>query len=186
MSMEIKAIAQAFMKALFRYPAMWRQLQNNPASTDGSMLRNYAVPIIALVQLLKFPLIGEPRPAMFLGIVSMLVDSAVLYVLAGGVLALLPISRTEEAKEQVMTVFCYALTPCWLAELAYGHGIWSILFALFAFVHALASSRQGLVSLLDLDVRIVSSKLTRVALFMLLICCISFFILSAATLLVSL
>uniref|UniRef100_Q3AR34 Yip1 domain-containing protein n=1 Tax=Chlorobium chlorochromatii (strain CaD3) TaxID=340177 RepID=Q3AR34_CHLCH len=183
--MDIKAIAQALGMAIFRYPALWRKLHHEPASNDGSMLRNYAVPIIALVQLLKFPLIGEPRPAMFLGIVSMLVDSAVLYVLAGGVLALLPIPRTEEAKGQVMTVFCYALTPCWLAELAYGHGVWSILIALFALLHALASSREGLVRLLSLEVQSASGALTRSAFFMVLISSISFFILSAATLLVS-
>ncbi len=89
---------------------------------EFNVIREYAVPVIALVQIAKFPLIGVPRPAMFFAIANFLIDIAALYLMTGGAAYLLEQERPEVSKTGTLTILCYSMTPVWLCELFYFTG----------------------------------------------------------------
>ena len=126
---------------------MWRNYRNNESikADDFNVIREYAVPVIALVQLAKFPLIGVPRSAMFFTIAIFLIDIAALYLITGAAVYLLAQGQQpKNFKAGMLTVVCYSMTPVWLFELFYFTGPWSWIFAFFAVIYTLVIGKNGL------------------------------------------
>jgi len=178
--MEAKELFFAIVRLLFHNNALWRELKESIVGKEPSVLREYAVPVIALVQLAKFPLIALPRPAMFLGITSFLVDIAALYLIVGGVVSLLRKERSESLKALVLTVICYSMTPVWLGELLYFTGSWSLLFALLALSYSIVISRNGLMVMLNLDKKLFRTALGNIMFFVAIVNSVVFVLINAA------
>ena len=81
--MGVKELFSAIVTLLFHYRKFWRDLKDVAVDDEFMALRDYAVPVIALVQLAKFPLIGQPRQAMMFSIADFLIDIAALYLMMG-------------------------------------------------------------------------------------------------------
>lgn len=149
----LKQLFGAIGAVLFRYRRFWRELQQGGWPEGLDVQRGYAVPVIAMVQLLKFPLIGVPRPAMFFAIASFIIDVAAFYVLSGVTSRILFQEKAGEMEGGVVTVLSYAMTPVWLFELFYFTGSWSWIFALLALGHMLLISNSGFSLLFSLSGR---------------------------------
>ncbi|MEI6758210.1 MAG: hypothetical protein WCK85_10165 [Chlorobium sp.] len=162
--MGVKELFSAIFTILFRYRKFWLDLRQSNSGEEFNVLRDYAVPVIALVQLAKFPLIGVPRSAMFFAGANFLIDIAALYLLAGGAAYLLDRERSESIQSGTLTVFSYAMTPVWIFELFCFTGNWSSLFAFFALAYTLVIARNGLVVLLRLDSALSATALRNIAL----------------------
>ena len=178
--MGVKELFVAIATLLFRNRTLWRDLKEGISGKEFNVLREYAVPVIALVQLAKFPLIGVPQPAMFFAITNFLVDIAVLYLVAGGVGYLLGQERTENSKAMMLNVVCYSMTPVWLCELFYFTGLWSWLFAVTALSYTLVIGKNGLTCMLDLEPVASRPVLRNTALFVVLVNIVAFLLISAA------
>ena len=178
--MSVKELFAVLLTLLFRNRKLWAELKESIPGKEFNVLREYAVPVIALVQLAKFPLIGTPRPAMFFAVTSFLVDVAALYLVGGGVLYLLARERSESFKAVILMVICYSMTPVWLGELFYFTGIWSCVFAILAMVHTIVTSRNGLVLVLDLEKAVFRSALRNIALVIAVITSLVFLLMTAA------
>ena len=165
--MGVKELFSAIFSLLFRYGYFWNDLKEKEVALgdEFNVLRDYAVPVIALVQLAKFPLIGVPRQAMFFSIANFLIDIAALYLMMGGVAYLLARERSETPQAGIVTVCCYSMTPVWLSELFYFTGSWSWLFAFLALSYALVIGRRGLAVMLAVDSGVTGSALRNTALF---------------------
>ena len=144
--MDVKELFSTIFTLLFRNNTLWRNYQEHEGikSDDYNVIREYAVPVIALVQLAKFPLIGVPRSAMLFAIAVFLIDIAALYLLTGAAIYLLEQGQPESFKDRTLTVVCYSMTPVWLFELLYFTGPWSWLFAFFAVMCTLVIGKNGL------------------------------------------
>jgi len=59
--MGVKELFSAIFSLLFQYRKFWKNLKEGATGDEFNVLRDYAVPVIALVQIAKFPLIGLPR-----------------------------------------------------------------------------------------------------------------------------
>jgi len=164
--MGVKQIFSAIFAVLFRFPGFWRDMKEGIPDEDFNVIREYAVPVIALVQIAKFPLIGVPRPAMFFAIANFLIDIAALYLLIGGASYLLDRDRPERIQAGTLTILCYSMTPVWLCELFYFTGNWSMLIAFLALSYTLVISRSGMTVLLDLDSGVSGASLRNAALFL--------------------
>ncbi|MDT9546799.1 MAG: hypothetical protein RI826_05615 [Chlorobium phaeovibrioides] len=151
--MPLKQLFSAMMAVMFRYRNFWNRVRDGEFPEGVDLLRTYAVPVIAVVQLLKFPLIGVPRPAMLFSIASFLLDVTALYLLSGGVLKLLFPDEPAAMEGKVVTVLAYGLTPVWLFELFYFTPLWSWVVALLALGHTLLISWYGFSLLLGLSGR---------------------------------
>ncbi|KZK73805.1 MAG: hypothetical protein A3K90_03120 [Pelodictyon luteolum] len=149
----LKQLFGAMVAVLFRYRRFWLELKAGAWPEGLDVQRAYAVPVIAMVQLLKFPLIGVPRPAMFFAIASFIIDVAAFYVLSGATSRILFQEKAGEMEGGVVTVLSYAMTPVWLFELFYFTGSWSWIFALLALGHMLLISSSGFSSLFSLSGR---------------------------------
>jgi len=178
--MGVKELFVAIFTLLFRNSSIWRDLKEGISGKEFNVLREYAVPVIALVQLAKFPLIGVPQPAMFFAITNFLVDIAVLYLVAGGVGYLLGQERTENSKAMMLNVVCYSMTPVWLCELFYFTGLWSWLFAVTALSYTLVIGKNGLTCVLDLEPVVSRPVLRNTALFVVMVNIVAFLLISAA------
>lgn len=178
--MGIKELLSAIYAILFHNGALWRDLKNSEAGDEFSVLREYAVPVIALVQLLKFPLIGVPRTAMIFTIANFLIDIAALYLMTGGAVYLLAQERPENFKARTLMLFCYSMTPVWLVELFYFTGIWSPLFAFAALSYTLVIGRNGLKLLLDIDEAVSVPALRYTALFVIMVNLAAFLLIRSA------
>ncbi len=178
--MGIKELFVAIVTLLFRNRTLWRTLKEELPGKEFNVLREYAVPVIALVQLAKFPMIGVPQPAMFFAITNFLMDIAVLYLVAGGVGYLTAREQSESSKAMVLKVVCYSMTPVWLVELFYFTGIQSWLFALLALSYALVIGKNGLTILLDLEPTLSRPVLRNSAFFVVLVNIVAFLLISAA------
>ncbi len=178
--MGVKELFVAIATLLFRNRTLWRDLKEGISGKEFNVLREYAVPVIALVQLAKFPLIGVPQPAMFFAITNFLVDIAVLYLVAGGVGYLLGQERTENSKAMMLNVVCYSMTPVWLCELFYFTGLWSWLFAVTALSYTLVIGKNGLTCMLDLEPVASRPVLRNTALFVVLVNIVAFLLINAA------
>jgi len=99
---------------LFHPETFWKEIREH--RRDVNAMKDYAAPVIAMVQLCKIPFIGVPRMAMFAAIVSFIVDVAVLYLLSGAIFSILGRDQPESVQHDVMTMLSYSLTPVWLAE----------------------------------------------------------------------
>jgi hypothetical protein len=163
--MGLKELFSAIFTLLFQYRKFWRDLKEAASDDELNVLRDYAVPVIALVQLAKFPLIGLPRQAMIFAIANFLIDVAALYLLMGGAAYLLARERSERITAGMVTVFCYSMTPVWISELFYFTGIWSWLFAFLALGYTLVIAKNGLAVMLDADSGVTGSTLRNTALF---------------------
>ncbi len=178
--MGVKELFVAIATLLFRNSTVWRDLKEGIPGKEFNVLREYAVPVIALVQLAKFPLIGVPQPAMLFAIINFLVDIAVLYVLAGGVGYLLGQERTENSKAMMLNVVCYSMTPVWLCELFYFTGLWSWLFAVTALSYTLVIGKNGLTCILDLEPVASRPVLRNTAFFVVMVNIVAFLLINAA------
>ena len=163
--MGVKELFSAIFTLLFQYRKFWRDRKEGISDEELNVLRDYSVPVIALVQIGKFPLIGLPRQAMIFGIANFLIDVAALYLMMGGAAYLLSRERSEHIKAGILTVFCYSMTPVWIFELFYFTGSWSWLFAFFALSYALIIGRNGLAVMLDFDSVIPAASLRYAAFF---------------------
>lgn len=163
--MGVKELFSAIFALLFRHRKFWLDLRQSNPGGEFNVLRDYAVPVIALVQLAKFPLIGVPRSAMYFAGANFLVDIATLYLLAGGAAYLLEHERSESIQSGTLTVFSYAMTPVWIFELFCFTGNWSWLFAFVAIAYTLVIVRNGLIVLLALDSALSATALRNISLF---------------------
>jgi hypothetical protein len=177
--MDVKELFSAIITLLFRNRTLWHNLKKGDAGDEFSVLREYAVPVLAIVQLAKFLLIGVPRTAMIFAIATFLVDIAALYLMTGGAVYLLAQERSESFKARTLTVFCYSMTPVWLFELFYFTGIWSWLFASLALFYAFVIGRNGVKLLLDPDGTISASALRNTALFVAMVNMVSFLLIGS-------
>jgi len=141
--MSISKFFSAIISVLFTPRRFWQSVSLTAESEQSDVLKDYAVPVIALVQLLKFPLIGVPRMAMFFSIAVFLVDCAAMYLLLGGVSSFSELSDKKESTGAIMRVLCHAMTPVWLVELLYFIHGWNLLFAFVAVAYALMLVRIG-------------------------------------------
>ena len=178
--MNAQEFFMAIVNILFRNVTLWCSLKESIVGKESDILRQYAAPVIVLVQLIKFVIIGQPRAAMLSGITSFLVDSAGLYLISGAVIALLGKDRSESFKGVVLTVICYAMTPIWLSELFSMTGVWSVLFFLVALSHTVVVSRNGLITMLDLDALQYRSILRNITLLLVVVNSVAFSLLSAS------
>ena len=167
--MGIKELFSTIFSVLFRYRKFWLDLKDATQGEEFNVLRDYAVPVIAIVQLVKFPLIGMPRPAMFFAIANFLIDVAALYLMMGGAAYLLYRDRSEHIHSGMLTVFCYSMTPVWLFELLYFTGSWSWFFAFFALIYTLVIARNGLAVMLDFEGDLASPALRHTAIFVVIV-----------------
>ncbi|MCX6177981.1 MAG: hypothetical protein NT163_01160 [Chlorobiales bacterium] len=178
--MGIKELFSAIFSLLFRYRKFWRDLKEVNSDSEFNVLRDYAVPVIALVQLGKFPLIGLPRQALFFAIANFLIDIAALYLMMGGAAYLLFQERSERIHSGMLTVFCYSMTPVWIFELLYFTGGWSWVFAFFALSYTLVIGRNGLAVMLDFYDGLAGSALRNTAFFVVVVNTAVFLLIRAA------
>ncbi len=163
--MGTKELFSAIFTLLFRYRKFWHDLKEATPDDEFNVLKDYAAPVIAIVQIAKFPLIGQPRQAMIFAIANFLIDIAALYLIMGGTAYLLSRERSEKIKAGMVTVFCYSMTPVWIVELFYFTGSWSWLFAFLALSYALVIAKNGLAVMLDFEVAVPVNVLRNTALF---------------------
>ena len=167
--MGLKELFSAIFTLLFQYRKFWKNLKEGATGDEFNVLRDYAVPVIALVQIAKFPLIGLPRQAMIFAIANFLIDIAALYLMMGGAAYLLVRERSESIKDVILTVFCYSMTPVWLFELLYFTGGWSWLFAFLALSYTLVIAKNGLAVMLDFHSGATGNALRNTALFVVMV-----------------
>ncbi|NTV97839.1 MAG: hypothetical protein HGA70_01575 [Chlorobiaceae bacterium] len=153
---------------LFRYPAFWSGMKENPPADETVLLRDYAVPVIALVQLVKFPLIGVPRTAMFYTLANFLIDVGALYIIAGAASYIVEHDSSKCSPQKTLAVFCFSMTPVWISELFYFAGPWSWLAAAIGIIYALVINRHGLIVFLGLDQGVSGAALRNIILLQLL------------------
>ena len=177
--MSVTELFSAIFKLLFQNSSLWHDLEKGNEGDEYSVLREYAIPVIAMVQLVKFPLIGVPRAAMIVAIVNFLIDIAALYLMTGGAAYLLVQERTESIKVRTLTVFCYSMTPVWLFELFYFTGFPSWLFAVIALGYTLFIGRNGLKLLFDHEKPLSASALRNTALFVVVVNMLAFLLISS-------
>jgi hypothetical protein len=178
--MGVKELFSAIYTILFHNRTLWRDLKKGEVGDELSVLREYAVPVIALVQLLKFPLIGVPRAAMIFTIANFLIDIAALYLMTGGAVYLLAQERSERFKSRVLMLFCYSMTPVWLAELLYFTGFWSPFFAFAALSYTVVIGRNGVKLLLEIDEVLSASALKNTILYVGMVNTIAFLLIRSA------
>ncbi len=158
------------MALLFSHRQFWEDYRSGKAGVVENVLKDYAVPVIALVQLVKFPLIGVPRQAMIIAIATFLVDVAALYLITGGIMRFFEGERQkrQNRQEQMITaVIGFSLTPVWLAEPFYFLESWSWVFASAAILFSLFISGNGFSLLFD---RINQSAMRNSALLLVTVC----------------
>jgi hypothetical protein len=168
--MGFKELVMAMIAVLFHHRSLWQSLKVEGKVAEDVVLKEYAIPVIALVQFVKFFLAGNPRHAMVFVIMNFLVDISALYLLMRGAAYLFEYKRSE-----AVTLLCYAMTPVWLFELFFFSGSWSIYFALFALLYTLVISRNGLIFWLDLDFAASAPAVKMAAFFLVIVNSAAFF-----------
>jgi hypothetical protein len=148
--MGLKWLFVTMFSVLAHPEAFWKEQRERHPELNA--MKDYAAPVIAIAQLFKIPLIGVPRSAMIVAMVNFTVDVAVLYLLSGAIVSLVGRQRPQSFQDDVLTMFCYALTPVWLVEPFYFMGSWRWLFFAVALLHSIFISRYGLQSLLGREV----------------------------------
>jgi len=148
-AMSIKKLFSTIIALLFSHRQFWEDYRSGKAGVVDNVLKDYAVPVIALVQLVKFPLIGIPRQAMIIAIATFLVDVAALYLITGGIMRFFEGERQNRQEQIITAVIGFSLTPVWLAEPFYFLGNWSWVFASAAILFSLFISNNGFSLLFD-------------------------------------
>lgn len=144
--MGLKWIFTALFSVLFRPEVFWSDARERFREVNA--MKDYAAPVIAIVQFVKLPFIGMPRMAMLLAVISFTVDVAVLYLLSGAIVSLAGSDRPESIQHDVMTVLSFSLTPVWLAEPFGFAGAWRWVVMAAALVYTLVIARTGMQSML--------------------------------------
>lgn len=147
-SMGVKWLFRRLFSVLVHPVLFWKEVRDGEAGVNA--MKEYALPVIAMVQLCKFPVIGVPRTAMILTLVSFAVDVSVLYLVAGVLTRMIGTRSRATVSDRVMTVLSYALTPLWIVEPLFFTGrITGMLFAAAALVYAVMIIRAGLAAMFD-------------------------------------
>jgi len=166
-AMSIKKLFSTIIALLFSHRQFWEDYRSGKAGVVDNVLKDYAVPVIALVQLVKFPLIGIPRQAMIIAIATFLVDVAALYLITGGIMRFFDGTPQNRQEQMITAVIGFSLTPVWLAEPFYFLGSWSWVFASAAILFSLFISANGFSLLFD---RINQSAMRNSALLLVTVC----------------
>ncbi|NTU59090.1 MAG: hypothetical protein HGB00_09315 [Chlorobiaceae bacterium] len=174
--MGVKWLFMTIFSVLFHPEAFWEEASAHRREVNA--MKDYAAPVIALAQLSKIPFIAVPRMAMFLAIVSFVVDVAVLYLLSGAIVTLVGSDRTESIQDDVMTMLCFSLTPVWLAEPFYFSGPWRWLFMVAALLYSLLIARSGLKAMLEKEIPQIDAFSGKSALFLVVATMTSFMLTS--------
>jgi hypothetical protein len=155
--MGLKELFASIFAVLFRHHSLWQDLKLSDRMDESAVLREYAIPVIAVVQFVKFFLTGNPRQAMVMAIVDFLIDVGALYLLIRGAAYLF-----ERERQEAVTVLCYSMTPVWIFELFYFTGNWSWFFAVSALIYCLVISRNGYLVHLDRNA-VLSGQVLKIA-----------------------
>ncbi len=147
--MDVKRLFLTIRAVLFSCRKFWTDFRAGSPGIGANVLKEYSVPVIAMVQLVKFPVIGVPRHAMITAIASFLADMAAIYLLAGGTMRLFDRERNSDVEESVTALTGFSLTPLWLAEPLFFIDGWNWLFAALAIVYATLLWRCGFLLLLE-------------------------------------
>ncbi len=140
--MGLKWLFTTMFSVLLHPEAFWND--QGKGRVEVNAMKDYAAPVIAVVQLVKLPLVGVPKSAMIMAIVSFIIDVAVLYVLSGAIASVVGHDRGETVQDDILTMLCYALTPLWLVEPFYFVGSWRWLFLVAALLHTVLILKPGL------------------------------------------
>ncbi len=144
--MGLKWIFTALFSVLFRPEVFWSDARERFREVNA--MKDYAAPVIAIVQFAKLPFIGTPRMAMLLAIISFTIDVAVLYLLTGVMVSAAEAERSAPVQHEIMTALSFSLTPIWLAEPFGFAGTWRWLFIAAALAYTVFISRTGLQAML--------------------------------------
>jgi hypothetical protein len=144
--MGLKWIFAAMFAVLFRPESFWQDARERFREVNA--MKDYAAPVIALLQFVKLPFIAVPRMAMLLAIIGFTVDVAVLYLLTGAMVSLAGAERPESVQHEIVTALSFSLTPMWLVEPFGFAGVWRWLVMAAALVYTLFISRAGLQAML--------------------------------------
>ncbi|ASQ90911.1 hypothetical protein CHL67_08230 [Prosthecochloris sp. GSB1] len=124
--------------------SFWKELSSGGLYGDSDSLRDYAAPLVGVVQIVKFPLIGVPRAAMVYGLINFVLDIAVLYLLTGVFGALAGEEPESAAPLRASVLPCFALTPFWVAEPLFFVDRWGSFIACGALLHVLVIVNVGM------------------------------------------
>lgn len=144
--MGVKWLLAAMVSVLLLPDAFWREARERLREMNA--MKEYAAPVIALVQFAKLPFIAVPRMAMLLAVIGFTVDVAVLWLLSGALFSLAGSGRSESLRQDIMTVLSFSLTPAWLAEPFGFAGAWRWIVMAAALAHALFIARIGMQTML--------------------------------------
>jgi hypothetical protein len=144
--MGLKWLFSAIFSVLFHPETFWNDARERFREVNA--MKDYAAPVIAIVQFAKLPFIHVPRMAMLLAIISFTIDVAVLYVLTGVMVSAAEAERSAPAQHEIMTALSFSLTPIWLAEPFGFAGTWRWLFMAAALAYTVFISRTGLQAML--------------------------------------
>jgi len=148
--MDLKKLFSTIAALLFSFRAFWEEYFSGERSgNQWNVLKDYSAPLIAMVQLLKFPIIGVPRQAMIVAIATFLVDIAALYLISGGMVRFVDTEGRRETEERVTALAGFSLTPVWLAEPFCFIDGWNWLFASLALGYAFLICRSGFLLLAE-------------------------------------
>ena len=148
--MGVKWLFAAIVAVLFRPDTFWRDGRERLREVNA--MKDFAAPVIALIQFCKLPFVAVPRMAMLLAIIGFTVDVAVLWLLSGAMAALASSKRTESLQQDVMAVLCYSLTPIWLVEPFGLAGAWRWIVMGAALLYSLFIARTGTITMLGNEI----------------------------------
>lgn len=163
---------------LFSFRQFWEEFFSQSSDVpQGNVLKDYSVPVIAMMQLVKFPLIGVPRLAMIVAIATFLVDVAALYLVAGGLSGFIDNGRNRsQPPEEATALAGFSLTPVWLVEPFFFIEGWNWLFAALSICYAFLICRSGLVVLAGRTMRPGRSAMRNSALLLVTVSTAVFFV----------
>ncbi|NTW51502.1 MAG: hypothetical protein HGB22_02775 [Chlorobiaceae bacterium] len=174
--MGLKWLFRTIYSVLFHPEAFWKE--TSVRRREINAMKDYAAPVIAMVQLCKLPFMAVPKAAMYLAVISFIVDVAVLYLLSGLLVSVLGHDRQESLQDDVLAILAFSLTPVWLAEPFYFTGTWRWLFISAALLHALLILRSGMRIMLEKQIPQVDTLFGKSAL-LVAVATISSFMLSS-------
>ncbi|MBM3423603.1 MAG: hypothetical protein FJY09_10245 [Chlorobi bacterium] len=142
--MDIKRLFLSIAAVLFSRRKFLQDFFSARSSAELNLQKDYALPVIAMVQLVKFPLVGTPRLAMYTALATFMLDIAALYLVTGGMIRLLGSGQAAASDTDAAALAAFSLTPLWLVEPFYYFGGWSWLFASVAAVYAVVILIDGI------------------------------------------
>ncbi|NTU53011.1 MAG: hypothetical protein HGA97_04760 [Chlorobiaceae bacterium] len=177
--MGLKWLFTIFISVLLHPEAFWENARKRFRRVNA--LRDYAAPVIAMVQLFKLPFIGSPRAAMLITIISFVIDVAILYLLAGAAFSGVSTERTERVQNDIMTVLCFSMTPLWLAEPFYFIKLLKWIVVAAALVYTLLISRLGMQAMFKIESRRRDAFFLKLGFLIIVATAISFMLLDSLT-----